>query len=303
MPPALFTPFTPPTPSSTRAPTPTPTPAPVVAVVADRAHELFFEGVAAAVSADSARIATSFAGIADAAAYRAEGKYALIVYLDGATGEDLAPLLAAKARGVPMCVYAAAGQTVPEALLSLRYDDAGAAGAALESALAYPPHDTPVRLIGLFTSSESEAYQLFSAAAGEGRILKKGVYNAGSAKQNAADWLDSKLSQALPGTIDGVYAETAALAAAAGERILASNLANAEVFCAETDDALLTAMLARPDVYAAAAGKNDAYAGAYLRAQAGRLLAGLADAESATMLPRLFTGARLADDWGRLAEE
>ncbi len=300
MPPALFTPFTP---SPSPTPTPTPTPAPVVAVVADRAHELFFEGVAAAVSADSARIATSFSGIADAAAYRAEGRYALIVYLDGSADEDLAPLLAAKARGVPVCVYAAAGQAVPDALISLRYDDSGAAAAALETALTYPPHDTPVRLIGLFASGESDAYQAFAAAADEGRILKKGVYNAGSAKQDAAEWLDSKLLDALPGTIDGIYAETAALALAAGERIVAAGLTNTEVFCAETGDALLTEMLAHPDVYAAAAGKNDAYAGAYLRAQAGRLLAGLAEAESGTMLPRLFTGAHLAEDWGRLAEE
>ena len=52
--------------------------------------------------------------------------------------------------GVPVCLFEMQPGTVSDGVSQLAYDPDGAEALALDAALVYPPHDTPVRLILMF---------------------------------------------------------------------------------------------------------------------------------------------------------
>ncbi|MCL2696354.1 MAG: hypothetical protein FWE69_08535, partial [Clostridiales bacterium] len=78
----------------------------------------------------------------------------------------------------------------------------------MEATLTFPPHDTPVRLLGMFSGSDSAAHKLWSQNVSEGKIFSRATFTGG----NAADWTDKMLDLFQEGLLDAVFCETAALA-------------------------------------------------------------------------------------------
>ena len=297
----MVTPSPSPAPKRTPVPTdtPVPTPAPVVAVVAEDRNAGFWEGLQTFPADDGAFVQRVEGGLEAVPALHFEGASVILVCLTEPS-PDFAPLRQAMERGSHVYVYAANGQQVPEDIPSLTYREAGSAEAALERALTYPPHDTPVRLFGLLANGESAAYRAWAAAAAEGRIFAKAVFYADGGDDFAA-WMDKRLDKTYPGMLDGIYAETAALALAATEALVAAGRTDMEVFSAAVDDAVLAMMLEHPEILVSATGANPIRAGRLLRESAYAQLLGILPA-SKELLPRTFTAETLAAEWAALGE-
>lgn len=264
--------------------TPASTPRPELVLLSGGGREAFVEGALSAGSESYSAQVRPFSPEGRVAL--PAGKGALILCL-----EEGVRFAAPPSRGLPLLVYCTEGQQGPdwpEESYALRYDPQGAAETALSQALSYPPHDYPVRLTALFESREGEAYRLFSEAAEAGKVFKKQVYVKEDEKQKLEHFLVDAVSRALPGTVDGIFAETAELAVAAAQAVSEADIYGLEVFSAAVSDELLALMEAQPGVMAAAVGQDDAFAGSYLRFQAERLLAGLPVPREATLLPALF---------------
>jgi len=141
----------------------------------------------------------------------------------------------------------------------VRAESEKAATEALEAAIAYPPHDTPVRLLGMFASKTSPAYAAWNAAIAAGRVMDKGVFSDTDA--DADTWMAERLNKYFPGMIDGIYAETAADAVIAANALIAAGRDDMEVFCAGSNGTLLTLMGTNPRVVVFAYGADEAAAG------------------------------------------
>ena len=258
----VSSPTTPPT------PTPSPTPAPYIAVFGAEGSSAFAEGISKA--AETGEYPVTFeTGYLDAlSAYAPPGSCVAIVLLKDE--QDTLPETA-----LPVFAFASKGQRVDSATPHLTYADAYAAETALSYALAYPPHETPVRLIGLFTSEESRAYTVFEQDASKGSVFVKASFftvtpapeetpdpqaetPAPTPEPVLAERLTTLFSRFYPGMIDGVFAETGELAVAASEALASLGRDDMEVFSAATD-AEAASLLSPLLVYAA--GANYAEAG------------------------------------------
>lgn len=122
-------------------------------------------------------------------------------------------------------------QAIPKGVAYARYESQDAAALALEVALSYPPHDTPVRLIALLNEGDSPAAKAFNKGIKEGRILQKAIYYSAENKQSVADFLNKQLTRYVEGMIDAVYCENMKLALAAIEILMEQNRSDMEVFC------------------------------------------------------------------------
>lgn len=274
-----------PTPTPVPTPTPSPTPVPVIAVAAPETAERFLEHAASAAFA--MQPFTDGAGALAAAQFA--GQAAAIVYWTGA--EDAEAVQALLARGMPVVVFAPEDAAVPEGAACVRAVYGEAAERVLEAAIAYPPHDTPVRLFGMFTGRESAACMAWQAAVEQGRVFVKSTYYAGEAETDAAAWMAGRLEKYYEGMVDGIYAETAELAVAAAETMLAAGRTDMEIFCADSSDALLKLMQAHPKLVVAAFGVDEAEAGQRCMAMAEQLLFGKAPEDEALEAALLTPGA------------
>ncbi len=269
-------PTTPPTPS------PSPTPAPYIAVFGAEGSATFANGVAKAAEIGEYPV-TFETGYLDALlAYAPQGNCVAIVLLQNE--QDALPKST-----VPVFAFASKGQRVDSETPHLTYADAYAAQTALTFALAYPPHETPVRLIGLFTSEESSAYTIYQSYAAEGKVFSKAVFfTVTPAPEETPDpqeetpvptpepalteRLFALFSRFYPGMIDGVFAETGELAVAASETLASLGRDDIEVFSAATDSeaqSLLSPLLvyANGADYAEAGGLSYSAACAMLRGE------------------------------------
>ena len=238
----------------------------------------FCVGISAAAS--SAGVAVTFVpGGAEAlAGFAPDGPSAAIVYLGGAADE-------LPHTDLPLYVYAANGQTVPAAIAHLTYRRADADATALELAIGWPPHETPVRLIGLFTSSSSAAYALWCEAVAAGRVYPKETFFLDDQDMTAASvWLAGQVAAYYPGMLDAVFAETGALAVAALHQELGQGRDDFEIFSAGTDSSVLPVLSA---VLPAAVGADEEQAGSLCFAAAAALLAG-ETVSSAELTPTTF---------------
>ena len=257
----VASPTTPPT------PTPSPTPAPYIAVFGAEESSAFAAGISKA--AETGEYPVTFeTGYLDAlASYAPPGSCVAIVLLQNE--QDALPKTA-----VPVFAFASKGQRVDAATPHLTYADAYAAETALTFALTYPPHETPVRLIGLFTSEESRAYTVFHSYAAEGKVFAKAVFltvtpapeetpdpqaetPAPTPEPALAEQLAELFERFYPGMIDGVFAETGELAVAASEALASLGRDDMEVFSAATDAEAQT-LLSPLQVYAAGANYTEA---------------------------------------------
>lgn len=269
-----------PSPSAPLTPEPSPTPAPVIAVFGAEASAAFAEGLRNAAKSGPYPLEFVSGGSAALASFRPEGACAAVVLLDRAA--DALP-----ETSLPLFVFAPEGQTVPPQIPALSYRGEKAAELALDSAVAYPPHETPVRLIGLFTSPESSAYALWKAQAASGRVYSKAELFLSLPQEETpepdsdeptptpeptlAERLTNLFSKLYPGMLDGVFAETGELAVAASDALASLGRDDLEVFAASTS-ADAAALLSPILVYAA--GADYAEAGGLCYSAASVLLEG-----------------------------
>ena len=237
-PPAAFAGSASPVPSSS------PEDAPYLAVFGAETSNAFRQGLSKAAEAGKYPVVFEPGGVGALSAYHPANHCAAIAYLSGA--EASVPQTA-----VSVFVFAAEGQRVGPDVPHLTYADTYAAETALSLAVAYPPHETPVRLIGLFVRAESRAYTVWREAAAGGRVLPKAeFFLAESAPEKTPDpkqappsptpvpTLETRFAALLsgyyPGMIDGIFAETGELAVAAAGVLASLGRSDIEVFSAST---------------------------------------------------------------------
>jgi len=235
-------------------PSSSPSPASVVGLIGE--DELFLEGAEAAAK-ELGMQTKRYSGANAVETALLEGVLALAVI-----AEDTAA--ASKAGDTPCFIYLTKGQASAG---SAAYDAAKEAELALKTALEFPPHDTPVRLFGLFAAEGSAAAAAYSAAKGEGKVFDKGAYYQ-NAEQAAQAWVAEKLAKYPAGSLDGIYAETEELALAAGAALAQAGRDDIEVFAMGISAEYVAQMEKTPRVLAAAVGENRYYAGTYTLAAA-----------------------------------
>ncbi|HWP22061.1 MAG TPA: hypothetical protein VN417_04890 [Candidatus Cryosericum sp.] len=215
---------------ATAAPDPAePTPKPEIAVFGAEASRSFRQGLADAAA--QATIAVTFipGGMEALASYQPQGAVCAVVYWND-------PAIAIPSVGFPLFVYAARGQTSAGSNPMLVYDASDTAESTLELAISYPPHETPVRLIGLFASETSTGYAVWKEAAATGRVFSKAEFFLNDSELQAASvWFAERLDEFYPGMIDGVSAETGELAIAAVHQLRGRVRDDMEVFSCSSD--------------------------------------------------------------------
>ncbi len=138
------------------------------------------------------------------------------------------------------------------------YNTEDAAEYALDVALHYPPHDTPVRLIGLFKEKGSPGHDAFREAAKEGKVLGKGSFYDGQRPQRAKAFMEEQLDDYVEGTVDAVYAETLPLALAALLALTERGRTDMEVFAVPEGSIYLQRKLLEQYVFPVAMGAEPA---------------------------------------------
>lgn len=258
-----------------QTPTPTPTPRPrVIAIFGAEDADAFVSGVKAAAQSAGIEVDVVKGGVRALSSYAPDSEAAAIVYLSGKSQQI-------PAATIPVYAFAANGQSVSGEVRYLGYDGAEEAKIALASAIGYPPHLAPVRMIGLFTSQSSAAYALYSGEKTNGQVFSKQEFFADASELALTDWLKETLSGFYPGMLDAVYAETGALAVAAAETLASLGRSDVEVFSAATD-AEAAAKLSQ--ILVCVVGANESEAGVRCFTEVMKLLDG-GEAQSGILLP------------------
>ncbi len=169
---------------------------------------------------------------------------------------------AAVGKGLPVAVFEMQKGDAPASVSHIYYTPDNEVGLALDAALSFPPHDTPVRLILMFESKETESYKLYQQLYDEGKIFPKEVYIASEEEKPAGEWLTAKLDGYIEGMLDGVYAEDTQLAINALDSLEAQSRTDIEVFCPGVTAATVERMEKSPEVFAQSAGADTYLAGA-----------------------------------------
>lgn len=191
-------------------------------------------------------------------AFEADGAASIILYCES----DL-PELARLSNRYPVFLCAATRQTIPQGVSNLCYDQEMAPAETLQLAFDYPPHLAPVRMLGLFVSEESDAFQMWEKAVSDGLVMDRGVFliekDADDAQALAPavnDWITARMKKLYPGMLDCVYAETGALAVHVANSLLALNRMDAELFAAATDSGVCALMEQHPALIANVVGMD-----------------------------------------------
>ncbi len=258
-----------PTASATQAPTPEPKKGieaefdkPITIAVISNADEaasaLFFDAVVREAEGMGVTVTTHAAGAGfDAAVAQADDADALIAYLpDTKSGYG-----ALETAGKPAAVFEMEKGNVPPGVSHFYYEPAMELDMAFDAALTYPPHDTPVRLILMFESTETPAYAAYQALYEKGMIFPKELYLASKTERGPKEWLTNVLGDYVEGMLDAVFAENTALAVSAFDALDALERTDMEVFCPGMTPDVVTRMHKEPEVFAQAIGVNDALAG------------------------------------------
>ncbi len=266
-----------PTPSPIPSPTPVPTPVPVIAVFGADASLSFADGLSDYADGKPYTLEFISGDIETLSQYRPDGAAAAVVFLKD-SGVSLPEA------GIPIYVYAADGQNVSSRIKHLTYGGINAAIDTLNLAIAYPPHETPVRMIALFTSKTSRAYSVWSCAVDAGRVFEKAVFIENKSVLSVNEWLAEQYATFYPGMLDAVFAETGEFAVAATDALIALGRNDLEVFSAATD---ADADRALSPVLVAVTGADLHRAGELCCAGAEALLYG-EEAKGGSLLPVFF---------------
>ena len=258
----------------------------------DAASSLFFEAAKREAESMGLTVTTDAAGSGfDAAvAKAAETADALVAFMpEGGSSSALSGL------SIPAAVFTVNGSDMPQEISHLSYDPAKELDTAFNAALVYPPHDTPVRLILMFESADSEAHTAYKTLYDKGMIFPKETYTASDSDKKAGEWLTSKMDNYVEGMLDAVFAEDAALAVSAFDSLEALNRTDMEVFCPGITPDVISRMQKNPEVFAQGIGRNDALAGMLcVRAALGKLKGG--EAVSQASEPVIINATDIGDD-------
>ena len=270
-------------PAPTSVITPTPTPIPetkksVIAVFGADEAPAFLEGVRKACeeSGSGIEVLPVSGGVSLLTKYSAAEADAAIVYL---TSADQLPKAS-----IPMFVFAEEGQNISAEIPHLTYSGDTAPQLALDYALSYPPHLAPVRMIGLFTSQSSPAYALWTSEEASGKVFAKEAFFQDTSEVSLAEWIGSTLPLYYPGMLDGIYAETGALAVFAADALAGLGRDDVEVFSAGTDAHAAEKL---SSILVCAIGVNLKDAGTRCYSEAAKLLSGTS-AEGGILPPATF---------------
>lgn len=219
-------------PVQTQTPALSPAPEPVrVLFVADcdtqDAADFFF-GAAKSAHAEGWQIST-FAGDGFKDAVLLE-KYDGILALITQQNTSVDDLSAVASQGTHIAIADLRGHEPVDGVSYAYYDTTMAASAALDAAISYPPHDTPVRLIALLEKKGSPADEAFREGVQLGRVFSKASHY-GTNAQDVRNFMDEQLEAYVEGTIDAVYAENEHLAQTALDALSDLDRTDMEVFC------------------------------------------------------------------------
>lgn len=131
--------------------------------------------------------------------------------------------------GIPVTIADLHLSAPPEGTSYAFYEQGELLSMVLETALAYPPHDTPVRMFGLFSGQESEAALAYAEAISQGRIMDRASYYANE-EQTRAAFLEKQLDRWPEGMADAIFAEDIAAAMEALQVLRAHGREDMEVF-------------------------------------------------------------------------
>jgi hypothetical protein len=249
----------------------------VIAVFGAEDADAFVSSLTDAAEASGVTIELVEGGLSALKSYSPVGDTVGIVYLSGK--EQSLPQV-----GFPVYAFAVNGQSVASGMPYLGYDGSGAAKLALDSAISYPPHLAPVRMIGLFQSQSSPVYTLWSEEKTAAQVFAKDEYFADATEAPLADWLKDAFSRYYPGMLDAVYAENGELAIAAADALASLDRDDIEVFSAGSDSEVLGKL---SPILVCAAGANLEKTGAMCFAEALKLLSG-EPAQNNVLLPESF---------------
>lgn len=235
---------------------------------------LFFAGAqseAASLGIEIATEASETGFDSSVEKYAGEGVGAIVAYLPKAPASYNA-LKAAADKGIPVSVFELQKGAVPEKISHTYYNSAKEAATALDAAIAYPPHDTPVRQISLFESKKTPAYTAYKTYLDQGKIFPKELYIAAGNKTAPTAWLTSKLKGYYAGMLDAIFADSEKLVLSAMDALEAKKRDDMTVFCTGITEAIAARMKANPEVFVQAVGPNVYFAGVLnLRIAAGMI--------------------------------
>jgi ABC-type sugar transport system substrate-binding protein len=252
--------------------------------------ELFAEGAKAEAESMGITMKTSASEtIGDAVSSEADG---IIAYMP--RQEDYAAIESAAA-DKPAVVYGTEKAAVGESVSQVYYLPGNETDIAMEAALNYPPHDTPVRLVLMFESADSASYAAYQKLTDEGKIFPKEVYIASDGGAAPDGWLTDKLQGYVEGMLDGVYADNARLALGALDALEALGRTDMEVFCPGVTPEAVKRMEKNPEVFAQAVGANEYLAGALSVRAALKAIKG-EGGSVIELLPSVINASRLADN-------
>ncbi len=222
-----------PAPRIAQVPVPTPVPPPSILFLTDCAREEitpYVETLLQALDSKPWRVTQQYAPERFPEELHLNA-YDGILVLRAKEGTSLAAIERAADSGVPVSIVDLFPQgDPPKGASYFWYEAEDAEEAALHIALSYPPHDTPVRLIGLFEEKGSPAYDALRRAEKEGKVLLKARFYAGKKPQRAKAFMEEQLSDYVEGTVDAVYAENMTLGLAALMALTERGRTDIEVF-------------------------------------------------------------------------
>ncbi len=226
----------------TEEPTPAPTEEPVTPVVAVFGGNRGFQEVSGLLGEiDGAEIADGTEGIPDHTA-------AAFFYLDNR--EAVSEVSSLSENGIPVVVYNRIGSDCPDEVITIGYATVYGSDceSVMEEAIAYPPHDTPVRMFGVFQNEESDAFALFQDMISQGKVLRKGVY-VGSVDEAYSNWIERKLDSFLEGMVDCAYVDTAEEAVVLANALIERGRDDFEIFPVESGEELAPLAEAYPRIF------------------------------------------------------
>lgn len=262
----------------------------------EAASSLFFAGAKGEAESMGIQIETVAAGKDfDAAVDKSsgEGANAIIAYLPN-KAESYAALESAAQKGISISIFEMQKGSAPETISQTYYNPEKETDMALEAAMAYPPHDPPVRLIALFETKDGKTATAYQALVDAGKIFPKETYLAAGNDKQPKAWMDDKLTHYYAGMMDAVFAEDSKLAAAALDSLDAGKRDDMEVFSIGLSEEVLKRMQSEPEVYVQVVGANSAYAGKLNVRIALDMLKGHAPAKE-ELAPSLISAADLKD--------
>lgn len=175
---------------------------------------------------------------------------------------------------IPYVALISNGENDEKAAGLIAYEKENEIAAALETMFAYPSHEAPVRILGLFSGGTSEAAVGYDEMEKAGKLQSKGIY-VESDGIAAESWLAETLPGIGVGVLDTIFAETPELAEQGFSALKKAARNDAVEICAAgLTDMQLDAMLEDHFLMGSAVGLDEYNAGMLALRMCAGILAG-----------------------------